>query len=228
MQYFFMRFSTDPKVIGTFPQLEKMYTGFHGHYRYEAWGLFSERRQIPMERITGFKLYHHAKVTDWVSAAQFGTDSGLFSERLFQLLNAFDCMEMIAIDSEVNHRDRAYAYRFVYLPQTYNHFVDFHRSSFYLNGSNGRIMDIKFNNYQEYEKAFQELEKANEVVADSQAFEKMRSIRAHQIYLDENAINKDFFRLTKISIEWIVSERLKNAMESAEMQGMVFIPIQVT
>ena len=70
MEYYLMNRSTDPKIIGKFPQLEKMFDGFHGFYRYEAWGLFSDRRQTPMERVTGFKLYYHAKAIDWIAAAQ--------------------------------------------------------------------------------------------------------------------------------------------------------------
>ena len=227
MDYYFMKFSSDSKIIGkNFPQLEKMFDGFHALRRYEAFGLFNEVRHTPMEKVTGFELKYHAKLTDWVSAAQFGTDSALFSERFYKLLQTFNCMDDISVEAEVNHHNKAYSYKFIYFPTTCNQFIDFSRSRLYIN-SNGWISDIRFKNYEHYEITQQEFDDLNKEEAErTGSFKKQKSIKILELYLDESKINLDFFRLTRVSIEWIVSARLKEAIEAAGMTGMTFLPAQ--
>ena len=196
MQYFIMKPSTDFKVIGKYPQLEKMFDGFNGQYRYEAWGLFSDRRQKPMEYLKGFKLYYHAKAIDWVKAAQFGTDAGLFSLRFFNLLQKYDCMDMISVDSEVNHHDKKYPYKFIYFPQTHNQFIDFERSRIYLNRS-GWVGDVNVKNYEEFSNYLQELDERNRILNERKEYDQTRSMCFLELYLDEKKVNLDFFRLTR-------------------------------
>jgi len=57
MDYYIMKFSTDLKIIGNnFPQLKKMFNGFHALRRYEAFGLFNDIRHVPMDKVVGFEL----------------------------------------------------------------------------------------------------------------------------------------------------------------------------
>lgn len=51
MEYYFLEESVDLKIIGKYPQLEKMFDGFHMLRRYEAFGLHSEIRKVPMKRL---------------------------------------------------------------------------------------------------------------------------------------------------------------------------------
>jgi hypothetical protein len=225
MKFYILSDTSDTKIIGKYPQLEKMFTGFHGHYRYEAWGLHSDRRQTPMEHLVGFKLYYHAKVTDMVSSAVFVKDIGLFSNRFYCLLQKFDCMEMISVDSEVNHHDKKYPYKFIHFPQTHNHFIDFERSRIYLNRS-GWVGDVNVKNYEEFSSYLQELDEINRILNEKKEYDQTKSMRFLELYLDEKKANLDFFRLNRGSIHWIVSARLKEAIEVAGMTGMKFIPAQ--
>lgn len=226
MQYFYMKYSSDPKIIGKFPQLEKMFDGYHTDFKHEAWGL-SERRHVPMEKVAGFKLYYHAKAIDWIAAAHFSMDIGLFSKRFFELLQKFDCMESIAVESEVNHGKKTYPYKFVFFPKSYGHFVDFSRSRFSLyNSSSGWFEGIHFDNYNNFWDTLTELDKTNRLLFERGEGTKTRSIRFDELILDENRIDKDFFRLERISIFWVVSSRLKEAIESAGMTGMKFEPVK--
>ena len=223
MDYYFMKFSTDSKIIGSnYPQLKKMFDGFHALRRYEAFGLFNDVRHVPMEKVVGFELNYHAKVTDWVSAAQFGADSALFSERFYKLLQTYNCMEDISVDAEVNHHNKTYLYKFIYFPKQYYQFIDFKKSRFYIN-CNGWIGDIHFSDYDHYDKTIREYEQLNKVEAEKTGSYKKKYIRILELNLDASIIDKDFFR---IFIHRIVSARLKEAIEEAGMTGMVFIPAQ--
>jgi hypothetical protein len=225
MNFFIMKPTADSTIIGKYPQLEKMFDGFHGFYRYEAWGLQSDRRQTPMEHLAGFKLYYHAKVTDMVSAAQFGIDAGLFSSRFYDLLQKFDCMEMISVDSEVFHHNKKYPYKFIYFPQTHNQFIDFERSRIYLHRS-GWIGDVTVKNYEEFSNYLQELDELNRILIEKKEYSQTRMMSFLELYLDEKKATKDFFRLARIAGHWIVSARLKEAIEAAGMTGMKFISAQ--
>jgi hypothetical protein len=54
----------------------------------------------------------------------------------------------------------------------------------------------------------------------------MINIRLLELWLKEEVIDLDFFRLTRISIDWIVSERLKEAIEESMLTGIKFLPAQ--
>ena len=225
MNYYIMKYATDPKIIGSnFPQLEKMFDGFHALRRYEAFGLFNEVRHTPMEKVTGFELKYHARVTDWVSAAQFGTDSALFSERFYKLLQTFNGMDDISVEAEVNHHNKTYPYKFIYFPTTYDHFIDFIRSRFYVK-INKSIEHINFENYDHFTSTKIGFDNFNKEAGQKGLYKIQKYIWLLEVYLDESKIDIDFFRLG-VSIEWIVSARLKEAIETAGMTGMTFLPAQ--
>lgn len=224
MDYYFMDFSTDTKIIGSkFPQLNKMFDGFNALRRYEAFGLHSDHRNTPMKKVTGFELNYHSKVTDWITQSKFSTGMVLFSENLYNLIQQFPCMDSIVVDAEVNHRNKAYPYKFIYFPKQYYQFIDFKKSRFYIN-CNGWIGDIHFSDYEQYDKKILEYENINKLEAEKTgSYKTQKYIRILELNLDASIIDKDFFR---IFIHWIVSARLKEAIEAAGMTGMVFIPAQ--
>ena len=225
MNYYIMKYATDPKIIGSnFPQLEKMFDGFHALRRYEAFGLFNEVRHTPMEKVTGFELKYHAKLTDWVSAAQFGTDSALFSERFYKLLQTFNSMDDILVEAEVNHHNKTYPYKFIYFPTTYDHFIDFTCSRFYVK-INKSIELINFENYDHFTSTKIGFDNFNKEAGQKGLYNTKKYINLLEVHLDESKIDMDFFRLG-VSIEWIVSARLKEAIEAAGMTGMTFLPAQ--
>ncbi len=225
MKFFILKHSTDFKTVGPFPQLEKMFDGFNMQRPYEAWGGY-EYITPPMRHLNGFKLKRQSKVTDLVSAAQFGVDSMLISQRFFSLLQQHSCMDTMPVDSEVLQNDKSYPYKFVYFPKVQNHFVDFNRSRFYLNSSTGWSGDIKFDNFEQYEKTRQDLDKKNIEARSQGEYHKERNIRALELFIDEAKANLDFFRIDRMMIAFVVSERLKSSIESQGLTGMQFIPAQ--
>lgn len=226
MDYYFLQQSTDLSVIGKYPQLEKMFDGFNMKRNYEAWGLYSDVRRTPMEKVSGFQLKYHAKVTDWVSAAQFGTDSALFSKRWYDLLHQFACMKEIAVEAEIDHHKKSYPYRFIHFPEFHNHFVDFTRSRLYWAGRAGWMGDVQFENFGQYQKTAQEQQERNLAHRIRQEYEQVRDIRVVELFLDGSKIDLDFFRLVGLINRFVVSERLKNAIVNAAMTGMLFEPAQ--
>ncbi|MBV6438989.1 MAG: hypothetical protein EPGJADBJ_00618 [Saprospiraceae bacterium] len=57
-------------------------------------------------------------------------------------------------------------------------------------------------------------------------YEQVRDIRVVELFLDGSKIDLDFFRLAGLINRFVVSERLKNAIENAAMTGMRFEPAQ--
>ena len=150
----------------------------------------------------------------------------LISQRFFSLLREYSCMDAIPVDSEVLHIDKPYPYKFIYFPKAQNHFVDFNRSRLYLNTSTGWSGDIKFDNFEQYEKTRQDLNKKNIEARSQGEYHKERNIRALELFIDEAKANLDFFRIDRMMIAFVVSERLKSAIESQGLTGMQFIPAQ--
>lgn len=227
MEYHLIHRSSNLKVIGKFPQLEKMFDGYHGQYRYEAWGLLSPRRHSPMEKVTGFKLYYHAKVIDWIAAAQILPDAGLFSKRFFDLLQNYRCMDSIVVDAEVNHHSKTYPYKFVHFPNSYHHFVDYSRSTFFTKDGSGHIRDNSFRDVLEYKNCIKNLDDHNKILELSKDYHSFQYLKMKELYLDQSKINLDFFRFSRTGpLAWVVSAKLKEAIESAGMTGMVFTPAE--
>lgn len=55
MDYFILKSSVDLKIVGKYPQLEKMFDGFNALRRYETWGIIDGKQaKEPMKKITGF------------------------------------------------------------------------------------------------------------------------------------------------------------------------------
>lgn len=219
MDFFFLKESADLKIVGKYPQLEKMFDGFHGQYRYEAWGLFNSRTTVPMKKATGFELKYHAKMTDWVSFVQVGADAALISERLYDLLCAFDPMPFISVDAEVGHRKKIYPYKFLCFTERYDHFIDFKRSRFFIGFASNWEKDVVINSFEEYSLAQASLEEERTRTG------KITRVNLIDLFIDLNKANKDLFKF-QFRPELIVSARLKEAIEKSGITGLKFEPAQ--
>jgi hypothetical protein len=221
---YFLGRSTDISIIGSkYPQLEKMFDGFYADYWYEAFGIKSPRRQTPMEQVSGFRLYYHAKVTDWISGASICNDMSLLSDKFYHLLQEYRCMDAVSIDSLVEHHKKTYPYKFNYYPNVYENAIDFKRSIFYIKYWDGKMEDIEFDNYEEYRKLKDEFWVYNQ----NAPAEQTRLIKCSTLYFDETACELDFFRLgALVSPRFVVTPALKEAMEAAGITGIRFEPAQ--
>ncbi|MBP6812507.1 MAG: hypothetical protein KA138_13355 [Saprospiraceae bacterium] len=226
MEYFFLNHSTDLKVIGKFPQLEKMFDGYNAKRRFEAWGLFSENRDTPMSSVSGFELKYHAKLTDWISAGYFGIlNSILISEKFYNLLQTFNCMEYISVDAEVRHRGKSYPYKFLYLPKESNNVINFEKSRFYIgqSGGGGWLSDIRIESYQEYLQKNEQLKEHNSEALKTDGL--LQDIYLRELHINNTIIDKDFFKLT-IMVALIISQPLKEAMEELKISGVAISPVE--
>ncbi len=219
MDYFFMTDSADSKIVGKFPQLEKMFDGFNALRRFEVWGLHSELRKTPMENISGFQLKHHSKLTDWISFVQVGFGSALISERFHTLLQNFDCMPSISVDSEVNYQKNTYHYKFLYFPEVFNQFIDFKKTRFFIGSTNKWEADVSIHSFEQFKAASAELEEIRVRTG------KIRSIKILELYFNSSKTNKDFFKISNI-VNYIVSARLKDAIIENGITGVEFTPAQ--
>ena len=218
MEFYFLRDTSDTKIIGKFPQLEKMFDGFHGQHIFEAWGLFNSRTSVPMKAVKGFEIKYHAKMTDWISFVQVGFGAALISERLYDLFLSFKSMPFIAVDAEVNHRNKAYAYKFLYFTETYEQFIDFNKSRFYVGRLNWE-KNIEIKSLSAYQMAQESLEQ--EIAKTG----KISRVKILELHIDPDLADKDLFKLPFLT-QYIVSERLKAAIETNGITGLIFEPAQ--
>ncbi|MBK8922395.1 MAG: hypothetical protein IPM81_12975 [Saprospirales bacterium] len=232
MEYFIMSKSTDPKVIGPkYPQCEKMCGEERGEYYYPApWSVSkipSEGELKVLPKVDCFELKYHAKVTDLISAIQLSASSVmLISERFYNLLMNFNCMRSVVFESKVIHRQKSYPYRFLYFPEHHLHFVDFNKSHFYASGAAGSDWryNLSVDSIESYKKEEAKREEQNKSAKDTGTRKEFISLL--ELYLDESKIDKDLFRLRGPMLAFIVSQRLKDAIESQELTGMKFTPAQ--
>lgn len=231
MEYFFLKTSTDPKVIGKYPQSEKMCGEEFGKYDYR---MPYSVRWIPSEgtlktkpKVDCFELKHHAKTTDLISTVQVSSFAALLiSERFYALIQDFKCMPALSFQSQVVHRDKKHPYQFLYFPEQQNQFIDFSRSRFMLStpvqGTNEHTRtEITFKDFDEYLQKCQVLERLR--LAGSNPNER-HYIQVTDLYINDSVADLDFFRLLHLNNNFFVSARLKETIEQHGLSGMQFIP----
>lgn len=224
--------STDPKVIGPkYPQCEKMCGEERGEYYYPApWSVSKipsagELKTNP--KVDCFELKYHAKVTDLISAIQLRMSVMLLSERFYQLLGHYNCMRSVVFESKVVHRKKIYPYRFLYCPDHHEHFIDFQKSRFYVGtATSSWLYDIHIDSFEAYKKEQGKRDEQNAIIRKAKASDELEFIRLLELYLDESKVDKDFFRLRGPMLAFLVSKRLKDAIESHGLTGMRFTPTQ--
>lgn len=219
MKFYFMKESADLKTIGKYPQLEKMFDGFHAHYPFEAWGVFNSRNKVPMEKATGFKMKYHAKMTDWISFVQVGFGAALISERLFHLFSLYNPMPFISVDAEVNHRNKTYPYKFLYFTESFDSFIDFQKSRFYIGFGNRLEKDVVIKSFEAFEIINNTLDEDAKRTGD------IKRVKLLELHIDINVANKDLFRF-QYHTDYIITERLMLAMEEHGITGLKFEPVQ--
>ena len=214
-----MKESADLKIIGKFPQLEKMFDGFHAHFRYEAWGLFNSRSPIPMKKVTGFELKHHARLTDWISFVHVGFGAALISEKLYNLFTSFRPMPFICVDAEVNHRNKSYPYKFLYFTHSFDSFIDFKKSRFYIGFTNKLERDVSIDSFDILQMHKDNLEGIKQKTGVT------NRVKILDLFIDEKAVSLDLFKF-EFHANYIITARLKEAMEQAGITGLCFEPAQ--
>lgn len=216
-----MKDSIDLKIIGKkYPQLEKMHDGFHAKHLYAPWGLDPEWCPTPMSMLTGFRLKYHSKVTDWISFVALGFGAVLISDRFYAQMQLFNCMKSLCVDSEVEHQNKIYPYKFLYFPDTYPQFIDYSKTRFYIGSTTrGWEKDVEIGSLEEYQTLTLRLQEERETTG------KVRVVRFLELFMKPPQETLDWFRLPMV-VHYVVSAQLKAAIEAHNITGIRFEPAQ--
>ena len=139
----------------------------------------------------------------------------IISDKLLEVINEFKLPnELQVFDVNAIHKGIDYHYNYFYL---YNpkqeEYLNFKEMLFYETNMVGIIKrELKINNYNDY------LNFKNE--------NKLIQIYPNQLIFLKEKINTDIFNLSYIGLGYYVSERLKEAIEEANCQGIEFTPIE--
>lgn len=163
-------------------------------------------------------MKYHSKLTDWVSFVE-ASPAALISNRFYNLLQKFDCMTSICVDSEVEHRGKVYDYKFIFFPDNYGQFIDFVKSRFYIGFTSNWKSDVTIRSYEEYLRKTKELEDIRKATGE------INSVHILELYINPLVANKDFFQLPRL-VYYLVSSRLKEAIEEQGLTGITFAPAQ--
>lgn len=220
MDFYIMKYSADLKIVGKFPQMEKMFDGFNALEVYEAWGIIGGKQvKEPIKQISGFKLRYHSKLTDLISFVQVGFNALIMSKRFYDLLQTFNCMPFISVESELTHRSNTYSYKFVLFQDVYPQYIDFNKSRFYIGFSSNWKSDVTISSYEEYHRKTKELESLRDSTNERDYLEIL------ELHINSSMVVKDVFLLPNMAA-FIVSSRLKAAIEEMAISGVKFLPAQ--
>lgn len=226
MQFYSIHASSDLKTIGKhYPQLDRMFSGYNALQPWAAFGLLPNGTGSPYTNADDFKLKYHAKVTDWISGAAIGFSQMLISNRFFNLLCNFNCPAWVVVDATVNHKDKRLPYKYIHLSDRYPSFIDLRKSKFKIVDSAEEPNSVEqiIKSPQEIQEIRQRLHTENLKFSAQSTLHKCSYIRFAEVYLDEQSINKDFFSVPLIT-KFLISERLKEAIEAEGINGVQFKP----
>lgn len=171
-------------------------------------------------RLSGFQLLYGAKRTDWISGVNLSNTSFLISERMYEILSKFRLAEHSMAPATLTHRAKSYLYYYGHLPSDMNQAVDYSRTVFHVGNYGGPYERFIFGTHEHF------LEEKNKMQSLNRLSGSMQVARLVELHLAEHGIQVDFFRLTMVSTGLVVSDRLKQAIETAGLTGMDFIPAE--
>lgn len=218
-QFFFLTNSGITKDLGVNPQIEKFHDGFHMSDRFALWYPVDKMSTI---RASGLTLKYHAKVTDLISLVAISiSDAMLISQRFYELLGVFDCIEWVTADAAVAHRNRSFDFKFIHFPYQEQRFLDYQRTVFYMAKPNGDL-DQRFNlrNHDDYISFVTQYRlNTSKLIQERVPFP---TFGIETLHFSDQA--PDFFVFLPQSCV-VISEKLKNALEAANITGIQFKPV---
>jgi hypothetical protein len=219
MPFYKLEYSVDAAVIGVFPQARISRSCYQDGERAFV------HVNVPLEgKIEGdilpprFILEKRAKVVDLLATGTRSLDEFLvLSPRAWGVLQQFEVDECQAYTAEVTRGDTIRTYHLVHFPWSRNRdYINWERSVFGHTTQFGQdlIQILQFPNYD----AFYAYKKP--------LFKKKERIGVEALFLREEAIDKDIFRLLFIRSGVYVSERLKDALQKEGITGCRFVPLE--
>ncbi|MDY7395725.1 hypothetical protein UMM65_10760 [Aureibaculum sp. 2210JD6-5] len=224
MNYYVIRHSLDPKIVGAHQQVEE------AKYTCHVWDdpLFIDRlsfTKIDVEpKVANAILTKKSKLTDLISAPIIGFNKKLLvSSKLKKILMKYRKTGVQFFRSGV-FRDNIFyeEYWILNMYEINMDFIDFKKSSFVFRKrkpEGGTYLEsVNVNSYDKFKKI---LSKKNE-------------LKFTQFFVDEirlaDKIDQDFFVLNHVNggVKYVVSEKLKQEIEEEGCTGIEFMPIELT
>lgn len=219
MAFYKLEHSVNVTEIGVYPQARI------SRSRYQGGGRGLLHVEVPLEgKIEGdilpptFALEKRAKVVDLLAISTHSLDQFLvLSPRAWGVVQQFEVDEWQAYTAEVTRGNTIRTYHLVHFPWSRNRdYIDWERSVFGHTTSFGQelIREVQFPDYE----AFCAYKKP--------LFKKHERMGVEALFLKEEAIEKDIFRLLFLSSGVYVSERLKDALQKEGITGCRFVPLE--
>lgn len=220
MKYFIMEESLNEKIIGgNFPQVYKFIKGYDEDAPNALFSLYKYRNAFPdyVPNLDGVMLAGYAKLTDFISNG-FSNRLRIMSPRAKAVLGQYNLCSHQFYPLGLYKRKIKHDYFLFHIVSDYSDFVDYERTSF-----------------QEYDLISGYKSESFFVHSKAEFWEKREAIKTEKdiswgIWGDRIVMNKDFnheldfFVISILDANTYVSERLKNAIETAGLTGWEFTP----
>ena len=220
MNYYYLRISL--KDAGSAPmQIKGMSDGydFGAANSLRKLTFFTKPAFIP--NLQYFVLAHKAKVTDFIHNSFISADGFLINQKAKNIMVNFNLPQHIYfIAGVMYHKKMLGDYYWLHLLEEDTHLVDLAESSFYL--QNKGLYDDWYENEVEPAdfKSMEEFALKRKEVAGSRQY-----IRSYKLSVKANSLNRDVYIFTFMHNQYIISENLKNALESEKITGIEILPL---
>ena len=216
MQYFVIRHTDNIKIIGHYPQVQKV------HHNCSVWDepKFIENvgfKDIDFIPITSnVELHKSSKLTDLIQVTSIGfTNKLLVSEKLMYALKSQNGNTLNFYKSEIYQRCKYVEdYYIMHSPRTNMNLLDFQKSEFVLCKLFEKVKDLNFKDFEDYLEFKSDLKYPLNILAS----------KIH--FLPE--IKNDLITLIDVGggVKYVVSEKFKELIENLNCTGIEFMPIE--
>lgn len=208
MKYFTLGITDNLDILGKYPQIEKE-SDYNLSANNSHWNV-SWAKSPNFEPFYKIKIYDDAKATSLLSSLS-GFYGLTVSVELKHLLTKFNLPEHHFYPIQVSHQNKNLEYYWFHFVNSFLDYIDFNNTTFEsFRKSPFLILDEI--NVTSVKELHNEEEKLN--------FEK--AIRLKKITLKDSFPNYDVISLRNIAPIFLVSEKLKLALEESELNGFVF------
>lgn len=214
MRYFSMTNSSKSDIGSTFPQSQAMGCGYMYYAPNSLWNFPVDEFPDFEPNLNCFILHQKAKWTDLISAVTLNNGL-LMSERLRAVFLNFKIDAYKFYPAVVTKREKKMDYYLLFTISKRSLDINLQKSEFYLIDPTGEPLEtVRFSTIEElgdYTRA---------------AVNKVNGVRIKQVVF-KNTFDKelDLFRFSVFNFNYIVSERLKQAIEAIGATGIKFYEI---
>lgn len=220
MPYYIFRDSLSTEKIGKhYPQSQEMSNGYLYNDPHSIWQIRNER--LPFTpNLDAFVLNGQSKKTDVISAVAINNNNNiLIRTDLVKILHNLNICEHQVFPATVIYRKKKFNYSLLHFYNYHNQFIDFNKSTFFLGDKfRAKKHTLEIKDLNEFRQLNLDLKKNN-------TFRNRETINFEKIVLKDGKIEFDFFRLNVATNYFVISENLKNAIDTHDISGVDIIPV---